>query len=110
MTFLDSVSYLPCSLSKLLEAFSLTASKSWYPHYFNTEGNLVYVGNIPEVSYSCAKEMSDSERREFLAWYEVQRKASVVFDNGRVLESYSRNVVRQVCRMFSREFTQIGKL
>jgi len=31
LVFLDSVSFLPCPLRKLPEAFGLTASKSWYP-------------------------------------------------------------------------------
>ena len=29
LLFLDSVSFLPCPLRKLTEAFGLTASKSW---------------------------------------------------------------------------------
>jgi len=37
LVFLDSVSFLPCTLRKLPEAFGLQATKSWYPHYFNTE-------------------------------------------------------------------------
>jgi hypothetical protein len=40
LVFLDSVSFLPCALRKLPEAFGLTASKSWYPHYFNTKDNM----------------------------------------------------------------------
>jgi len=36
LVFLDSVSFLPCALRKLPEVFGLSASKSWYPHYFNT--------------------------------------------------------------------------
>ena len=44
--FLDSVSFLPCSLRKLPEAFGLTTSKSWYTYYFNTKENLDYVGPI----------------------------------------------------------------
>jgi len=47
LVFLDSVSFLPCPLRKLTEAYVLTSSKSWYPHYFNTEENLDYVGPIP---------------------------------------------------------------
>jgi hypothetical protein len=39
LVFLDSVSYLPCALRKLPEAFGLSATKSWYPHCFNTEEN-----------------------------------------------------------------------
>ena len=58
LVFLDSVSFLPCSLRKLPEAFVLTARKSWYPHYFNTEENQDYVGTIPDVSYYGVNEMN----------------------------------------------------
>jgi len=51
LVFLDSVSFLPCSLRNLPEAFVLATSKSWYPHYFNIEENLDYVGPIPDASY-----------------------------------------------------------
>jgi len=37
LVFRDSVSYLPCALRKVPEAFGVSASKSWYPHYINTE-------------------------------------------------------------------------
>jgi len=37
LVFLDSVSFLRCALRKLPKAFGLSASKPWYPHYFNTE-------------------------------------------------------------------------
>jgi len=59
------------------EAFGLTASKSWYPHYFNTEGNLDYVGPIPDASYYGVNEMSESERRDFFVWYEIQVLCSI---------------------------------
>ena len=113
LVFLDSVSFLPCSLRKLQEAFGLTASKSWYPHYFNTEENLDYVGPIPDASYYGANEMSESERRDFFAWYESQKKKGAVFDNRRVLETYCQDdvtVLRQACRVFRREFIQIGNI
>jgi len=67
LVFLDSVYFLPCSLHKLPEVFGLTASKSWYPHYFNNEENIDYVGPIPDDSYYGANEMSESERRDFFA-------------------------------------------
>jgi len=35
------------ALRKLPEAFGLTATKSWYPHFFNTRANRDYVGPIP---------------------------------------------------------------
>ena len=36
VTFLDSISFMPMALRKLTEAFGLSATKSWYPHLFNT--------------------------------------------------------------------------
>jgi len=51
LVFLDSLSFLPCALRKLPEVFGLSASKSWYPHYFNSEVNLNYIGPIPDISY-----------------------------------------------------------
>jgi len=49
LVFQNSVSFLPCPLRKLPEAYDLTASKSWYPHLFNTEENLDYIGPIPTL-------------------------------------------------------------
>jgi len=51
LVFLDSVSFLPCALRKLPKAFGPSASKSWYPHYFNTAENLNYVGTVPDMKY-----------------------------------------------------------
>ena len=83
LVFLDSVFFLPCPLRHLHEAFGLTAFKSRYPHYFNTEENLDYVVPIPDVSYYGMNEMDEEGRREFLAWYESQEP---IFDNNRLLE------------------------
>jgi len=65
--FMHSVSYMPMPLRKLPEAFGLQASKSWYPHLFNTKANLDYVGAIPDIKYYGANEISEGERREFMA-------------------------------------------
>jgi len=111
LTFIDSTSFMPCSLRKLPEAFGLTAAKSWYPHYFNTNENMNYVGEISAVSYYLTDAMSAKERAEFLAWYESQRSA--VFDNRNVLEAYCQDdvtVLRQACIVFRREFIEIGNV
>jgi len=50
MVFLDSVYFLPRSLRKLPEASGLTASKSYYPHYFKTEANLDNIDPSPDIS------------------------------------------------------------
>jgi len=47
VVFLDSVSFLPCSLRNLPEAFGMSAAKSWYPQYFNTVENLNYSRTYP---------------------------------------------------------------
>jgi len=50
LVFLDSESFLPFPLLRQPETFGLSASKSWYPHDYNTEENLDYIGRIPDVS------------------------------------------------------------
>jgi len=111
MLFIDSVSYLPMPLHKLPEAFGLSVTKSWYPHYFNTKTNLNYVGPFPDVSYFGADEISLSERREFMTRYNDQKNK--VFDNRLVLEKYCKDdvtVLRDVCQIFRRAFIEIGNI
>ena len=72
--FID-ISFIPFPLHKLTVAFGLSVSKSWHPHYSNTKENLNYIVPILDISYCCADEMNDAERREFLEWYEGQNVA-----------------------------------
>jgi DNA polymerase III alpha subunit (gram-positive type) len=51
LKFSDSICFLPFPLRKLSGTFGLTASKSWYPHYFNKAENVDYVGQIPDTEY-----------------------------------------------------------
>jgi hypothetical protein len=71
-------------LRKLPEAVGLSVNKSWYPHYFNKNTNLDYVGPFPNISYYEVDEMCLSERREFMTCYNGQKKK--VFNNKLVLE------------------------
>ena len=89
LTFIDSISFMPCSLSKLPETFGLTSAKSCYPYYFNTNENMNYVGEVTDVWFYGADAMSVEERTEFLALYEAQK--SDVFDNRNVLEAYCQD-------------------
>jgi hypothetical protein len=93
------------------EAFGLQASKSWYPHYFNTEENLNFLGPMPAIAYYGVDEMGVEEREEFLAWYETRK--SRPFHNKHVLESYCQDdvtVLRQACLIFHRQILQIGNI
>ena len=111
MLFIDSASYLPTPLRKLLEALGFSVTTSSYPHYFNNKANLDYVGPFPDISYFGANEMSQSEVREFMTWYESQKNK--VFDNRRNLEQYCQDdftVLRQACQIFRREFIKMGNI
>jgi hypothetical protein len=111
LTFIDSVSFMPLPLRKLPDAFGLKATKSWYPHLFKTMQNINYVRTIPDIAMYGVCQMSDSEIREFLEWYEGQK--AMPFVNRRVLESYSQDdvtVMRQACQLFRREFLNIANI
>jgi hypothetical protein len=106
-----SISFIPSPLCKLTEAFGLSSSKSWYPHYINTEENLDYVGEMPDVSYYGVDQMGEAERKDLLTCYEDQK--SLVFDNKSVLEQYCQDnvtVLRQECQAFRREFKDTGHI
>jgi len=68
LVFVGSVSLIPFPLRKLPESFGLMAFKSFYPHEFNTGGNLNYIAPILDDSYFRVNEMGDEERRECFAW------------------------------------------
>jgi len=56
-------------------------------------------------------EMGVSERKEFVAWYEVQKDK--VFGNRHVFEQYCQDdvtVLRQACQIFRRNFIEIGNV
>jgi hypothetical protein len=106
--FLDSISYLPMPLLKVPQAFGLSSSKSWFPHYYNTKANLNYVGPIPDIQYIGADEMSEEERKDCMSWYSEQKDK--VFDCTLVLEQYFKDdvtVLRQACQIFRRDFMEI---
>jgi len=99
------------ALRKLPEAFGLSATRSWYPHLFNTRANLNYVGSIPDMAHYCVAEMGESERKEFVSWYDVQKHK--VFVNRRVLEQYCQDdvtLLRQACQLFRRDFMDVGNV
>ena len=57
-----------------------------------------YVGPIPDIKQFGTDEMSVSERREFISWYDTQKDK--VFDNRRVFEQYCQDdvtILRKAC-------------
>lgn len=78
LIFRDTLLHLASSLRGLTAAFndgSVEMAKGYYPHLFNTEENVDYVGPIPgkeffDITFSCR---SDKDRDDFLAWYEKNK-------------------------------------
>jgi hypothetical protein len=68
----------------------------FYPHFFNTDSNLNYVGVYPEPEFYGAEYMSADERAQFLEWH--QKQEGKVFSNEEELLAYCMddvNVLRQ---------------
>ena len=96
------------ALRKLLEAFGLEATKSWYPHLFNSKANLNYVGSIPDMTQYGVTGMGEEVGKVVRSWYDTQKDK--VFDNRCVLEKYCQDdvtVLRQEYQMFRRLFMDV---
>ena len=69
------------------------------------------MGPIPDTSYFGEDDMSHSEARELMTWYESQK--DVVFVNRRILDQYCQDnvtVLRQACNICRREFIEVGNI
>ena len=64
LTFIDSISFMPCSQRKLPETFGLTGAKSWYPHYFNTKENELCWRNSRWLVLWCERNECKGEGRD----------------------------------------------
>ena len=64
LTFIDSVSFQPMPLRKLPEAFGLSVT-SRYPHFFNIQANLNFVGPIPDMGQFGVDEMGSLKEKNF---------------------------------------------
>lgn len=102
--FLDSLNFFAAPLSKLPKMFNLScASKGYYPHYFNTDENVDYVGPIPAIEYYGVDSMKDSDRTDFLSWYMLETQSNRVFNNKETLIGYCRqdvNILRHASLKF----------
>jgi hypothetical protein len=61
LIFLDSLNFLPVSLKAMPKAFNLP-NKGEYPHLFNMDQNLDYVGPSPDPKYYGVDFMATAER------------------------------------------------
>lgn len=106
--FLDSLNFLPTSLSNLPKMFDIPAQKGYYPHRFNTSQNYSYIGPIPDKEMYDYSSMNVKERKAFLTFYEEEKLKGLLFNNKAELEKYCRidvNILRIACVKFMETFS-----
>lgn len=71
---IDSLNFLPMSLSKLPSSFGITElKKGFFPHLFNSPENQTYIGVLPDISYYSPDTMAPNSRSAFLTWYDENK-------------------------------------
>jgi hypothetical protein len=95
-------------LKSMLKSLDLTCKKSYYPHFFNTASNLIYVGPYPEPEFYGAESMSVGERAQFLESYEEQKcKLFSNKDKPLAYYIYDVKVLRQAFCAFKNLFLKL---
>ena len=114
MKFIDSLNFIPMSLSKFPKTFGMTKlCKGYFPHLFNKEENQKYVGPIPPVPYYSPSTMKPEAREAFLTWHKEQVESDYLFDFEKEIIKYCRSdvdILRKCCMEFRemlREITDI---
>ena len=102
--FIDSLNFIPMSLSQFPKTFGKTElCKGYFPHLFNKEENQTYVGPIPPVPYYSPNTMKPEAREAFLAWHKEQVENNYVFDFRNEIIKYCRSdvaILRECCMEF----------
>ena len=114
MKFIDSLNFIPMSLSKFPKTFGKTElCKGYFPHLFNKEQNQNYVGPIPCQADYGVNFMKPEARETFLAWHKEQVESDYIFDFKNEIVKYCRSdvdILRKCCMEFRemlREITDI---
>ena len=112
--FIDSLNFVTCPLSQLPKTFGLTeAKKGWFPHYFNKRCNEAYKGPMPDKSYYGYDQMSSTNRKAFLEWYDARVKENYVFDMKKELLEYCRSdvdILRRSMLQFREGFIDLSNI
>ena len=102
--FIDSLNFIPMSLSQFPKTFGMTElCKGYFPHLFNKEENQDYVGPIPPVAYYAPNAMKPEARETFLAWHKKQVEDDYVFHFKNEIVKYCRSdvdILRKCCMEF----------
>ena len=102
--FIDSLNFIPMSLSQFPKTFGMSElCKGYFPHLFNKEENQNYVGPIPDVDHYSPNMMKPEAREAFLAWYKEQVESNYLFDFKKEIIKYCRSdvdILRKCCMIF----------
>ena len=108
---IDSLNFMPTSLSKLPAMFGLTEMKKGYcPHMFNKEENQnAILEHLPDLSYYNPEGMKVDDRETFLKWYKNHKQDQFHFAN-ELLEYCKSDVdiLRRCCLRFRELFIEIS--
>jgi hypothetical protein len=106
--FVDSLCYLCMPLSKFPKTFGFSElKKGYFPHFFNTPPNQVYVGLYPErntYGYEC---MLGKSKEEFMKWHDSKVLKKEVFDLQKEIVEYcisDVDILRKGCMLFRELF------
>ena len=106
--FIDSLNFIPMSLSQFPKTFGKAElCKGYFPHLFNKEENQNYIGLIPcQTDYS-PNTMKPEAREAFLAWHKEQVESNYLFDFKKEIIKYCRSdvdILRKCCMEFREMF------
>ena len=93
--FIDSRNFFPMALSNFPKTFGIDElKKGFFPHFFNTQQNQIYVGYMPDKSYYDPDGMSTACKDEFHKWYDEKVSERYIFNFQRELLTYCQSDVR----------------
>ena len=122
LRFIDSLSFIPASLSQFPKMFGLTLdadqsllAKGYFPHLFHTQEAMAanYVGPMPPRHLYDPEGMSPEKRQAFVTWYDAQVEANHVFNLREELIDYCRNdviILREGAVKFCQSFQEINNV
>tara|TARA_R110000824_G_scaffold2946_2_gene13443 strand:- start:82 stop:3975 length:3894 start_codon:yes stop_codon:yes gene_type:complete len=111
MRMIDSLNFLTMRLSDMPKTFGINElKKGYFPHYFNTNDNANYVGEIPDRRFFGADSMKENDRKNFLEWWDNQRDSGMVYNLKDELISYcisDVDILRKCCKAFRNIYIDI---
>ena len=108
--FIDSLNFVASTLAAFPKTFGLKElKKGYFPHYFNKECNQNYIGPIPDKEDYGYNQMSCSNRKAFLEWYQED----YVFDFQKEILDYCRSdvdILRRSMMKFREDFIELENI